>query len=441
MAQVFPFCGLRYNNKKIKDIKTVLAPPYDVVNKEARDKFLLESKYNIFHLELPKEDKKNNRNRYENAAHFLNKWKKEGVIIRDESPKIYSYEIDFKIDNKNFSRKAIVALVRVEPWENRIIRPHEKTFDKVTTDRLHLLEHTKTQFSQVFLLYRGNQKATEILKEYNTNMLYEVEDPLGNTHKLSSISDLDCAKRLHEFFSSLPMYIADGHHRYTTALNFSRRMQEKFGSESWRAYNYIMVYMVDVNDPGLIVLPTHRIVTLSNQSEVIDVLDKSRGFFDTVTKKDIEDVNINSLKDIKAELSKLKEKTAFAVFYVKDNKISFEFWRLKETVLKELLKNIPEVLAKLDVTILNDIVFTRVVGLDMNKDSDLSKISFTPEESNLLNLKENQLFFMLNATDANEVLKVSDEGLVMPHKSTFFYPKILTGLVMNSVSENDKILL
>jgi len=441
MAQVFPFCGLRYNDKKIKDIKSVLAPPYDVVNKESRDKFLLESKYNIFHLELPQEDKKNNRTRYENAAHFLNKWKKENIIIRDESPRIYSYDIDFKIDNKNFSRKAIVALVKVEPWESRIIRPHEKTFDKVTTDRLHLLEHTKTQFSQVFLLYKGNQKATEILSEYQANMLYEVEDPLGNIHKLSSISSLDCAKRLHEFFKTLPMYIADGHHRYTTALNFSKKMQAQFGTQAWRAYNYIMVYMVDVNDPGLIVLPTHRIVTLSNHDKIIDVLNKSREFFDTVTKKDIEDINTNSIKAIKAELGQLKEKTAFAVFYIKDNKITFEFWKLKETALKELLKKLPRSLATLDVTILNEIVFSKVVNLDLTKDSDISKISFTPEESNLLKMKENQLFFMLNATDANEVLKVSDEGLVMPHKSTFFYPKILTGLVMNSVSEKDKVLL
>jgi len=439
MAQVFPFCGLRYNEKKIKDIKTVLAPPYDVVNKEARDKFLLESKYNIFHLELPKEDKKNNRNRYENAAHFLNKWKREGIIIRDESPRIYSYEIDFKIDNKNFSRKAIVALVRVEPWENRIIRPHEKTFDKVTTDRLHLLEHTKTQFSQVFLLYRGNQQATEILNEYNSNMLYEVVDSLGNTHRLSSISDLDCAKRLHEFFSSLPMYIADGHHRYTTALNFSKMMQAKFGAEYWRAYNYIMVYMVDIDDPGLIVLPTHRIVTLSNYDEILGVLKNSKDFFEITKKKPF--ISIESLREIRIELEKLKESTAFAVFYKDNNKIFSEIWKLKEHILTELMRLIPRSLAELDVTILNEIVFSKVIKLDIERESDISRVSFTPEDVDVLKIEKNQMFFMLNATDAHKVLKVSDEGLVMPHKSTFFYPKILTGLVMNSVSEHDKILL
>ncbi len=440
MAKVYPFCGLRYNNQKIQNIQELIAPPYDVVTKSIRDKFLLASPYNIFHLELPKEDKKNNRNKYEHASFLLKQWRKESIIIRDPLPCIYVYNIEFKVDNKYYTRQGIVALVRVEPWETRIIRPHEKTFNKVTNDRLCLLEHTKTQFSQVFLLYKGNKKAGEILKDYSATLLYELKDYLGNTHRLSSISDIECAKRLHNLFKDLPMYIADGHHRYTTALNFSQKMKKILGDEPWRAYNYLMVYMVDVDDPGLLVLPTHRIVSLSNHDNVLNVIAKSKLFFDTKI-QEVSNIDQIGITRIKESLNSLRANTSFAVFYKEHDKIVSEIWTLKDSVFEELISTIPKPLAQLDVTILNEIVFSKIIQLDIEKEHDLSKISFTPDDNKLLTISDTQLFFMLNATKPEEVLRVSDEGLVMPHKSTFFYPKILTGLVMNSVSENDKVYL
>ncbi len=446
MAKVVPFCGLRYFLPNAGDINKLVAPPYDVVSKAERDQLTSDNPYNIFHLELPSPNntKTPSLSKYENAAQLLKKWEQNKIIARDQKPAIYPYDIEFTSHLGKHKRRGLVALLKVEPWERNIIKPHEKTFDKVTSDRLKLLEHTKTQFSQVFLLYNGKEAASNILKEAQTDLLYQVTDHIGNKHSLSMVTDKDCLYELCKMFSNLPMYIADGHHRYTTAIRFSQKMRERFGSEPQRAYNYLMVYLVDIDDPGLIVLPTHRVVNQKGL-DFKQLLKKAEGFFDQ-QQLDIETGPSSSTTDqisskIQRHLEDKNDRTSLAFVYKEQNKISCTIWRLKPEILNSMIDNgTPKVLAELDVTVLNDVVFPEILGITPHSQNDLISISYTPDSSSALrHLKDDQLLFILNPTPAKRVLDVADAGLVMPHKSTFFYPKILTGLVMNSVSETDSI--
>lgn len=435
MAIISPFNGILYQTTN-EDINKLVAPPYDVVSKFERDALVSGSEHNIFHIELPECDHTDGcTDRYEHAHKLFQNWLKNGILQQDRNEAMYPYEISFSLNGEPHIRHGFIARLGIEPWENRVVLPHEQTFDKVTEDRMKLLAATHAQFSQIFAIYRNNTRVTEALRlmEDRKEELFFATDSQGNRHTLYRITDKQAIHELTQAFQAMPVYIADGHHRYTTALRYWQAMQK--GGTATRDTGFIATYLVNADDPGLIVLPTHRLITLHDQAEMKAFL--------TALRRDMSNVfEFSSIllpqNASELELADFLKRHLFAangmpVFgMVTAVAETLELWRLKkDSPGHSRLQKLPAPLAGLDVVAFNEILLDwckkHIQSLETKQ-----TISYTADAAETIrNLKPNQLLCCLRPTSVQDVLNVADAGLTMPHKATFFYPKILTGMVIN----------
>ena len=420
MAIILPFHGIRYDLNRAGAMEDLVAPPYDVVTREQRDRLVAQNPHNIFALELPDD----NGGGYRHAADTFNSWLDEGIIKREDEPAIYPYEIEFKVDGKVFLRHGIIALVRIEDWESHIIRPHEKTFNSVTEDRYRLLKATEAQFSQIFAIYRHNESVLRLVLQGKSmaGPLFEVNDQSGNTHRLWRLAEKELIRGLHNAFLGQALYIADGHHRYTTALKYRNDMRATFGMDPSMPYNYIMTYLVDAEDPGLMVLPTHRIVTMEEGWASFEALARIFEKEDIVLPEGTGPEGVASA--LSNALSVYPERRGIGVVRG-SKKDSAQVWWPKQDL------GGTSALAGLDVFILEEVVLKALSCKAISYSSDAV--------SAIQGLSEGQVLFYLRAAPVGQILDIADAGLTMPHKSTFFYPKILTGPVLNSVSTKDTL--
>ncbi len=435
MALITPFKGLRYDTKFAGPMTSLVAPPYDVVNQKYRDKLVSKNPYNVFSLELTEARAcvPEKIDKYHCAGKLLSNWMRSGILKRDPEPAIYPYEIDFSVNSAWFRRKGFIALVRIEEWKDRIILPHERTFDKVTRDRYRLLEATQAQFSQIFMLYRHNDQAAEALEDLDGQELYAVEDDIGNTHRLFRVTGPESIKSLTHSLEKACLYIADGHHRYTTALRYRNAMRKLYGDDPSLPFNFLMTYLVDSEDQGLIVLPTHRILKLPNQALSPGSMEKLAEFFD-IERLDTDNIGPDSLlARLEARFEGSPDRQGIGVIWQGGEQA--QIWWCNEALRKRLRgKGVPRPLDELDVVALDDIIIRQLLGLDPDRLENGRDIRYTADGNEALkNLMEDEILFFLRPTPVEQVLDTADAGLTMPHKSTFFYPKILTGLVMNSL--------
>ncbi len=433
MAKIIPFRGTRYNIGLFDDLSSLFAPPYDIVTKEERDSYVRQNPYNIFRLELPSKADCNGgaADKYRCAATFLHKWQRERIFLTDHEPAIYPYDIEFVSDGKAFVRKGFICLVRTDDWSDGTILPHEKTFQKVTQDRLSLRMTTRAQFSQIFMLYRHQEGLDQALGHGSREELFTVEDAKGCIHKLYRVSDRNSLEQISGCLSGTPLYIADGHHRYTTAIQYRKEMTARYGDNPEALYNYTMVYLVDVKDPGMIVLPTHRLVSIPegmNCEEVIERL--SRLFYLKELEQSTQFSGPWQAHEFKKTLSETCLNGITLLFG--SRKRAFVLCP-KDEARKELLETVGHrELAELDVVVLEELVFKKALGIESERLEAGRDIIFTADsEGAIRSLKQHQMLFFMHPTPVEQVLDVADAGLSMPHKSTYFYPKILTGMVLN----------
>jgi uncharacterized protein (DUF1015 family) len=417
MAIILPFCGIRYNTDRAGDMVQLVAPPYDVVDDEKRDSLVSKNHYNIFSLELSKPDFSGTHkvDKYTCAKKKFESWLSKKILEQKDRHAIYPYDISFSTTGGNSCRKGFVALIRVEDWESRIVRPHERTFDRVTEDRFHLLQATEAQFSQ--------------------------KDETGNTHRLWKITDVDRLKSLHECLLETVLYIADGHHRYTTAIKYRNKMQKAYGKDPSKPYNYLMVYLVDAEDPGLVILPVHRVITLPEALDLKLIEATASQVFDVE--------QISHTKDLKPEqlctnliqcLDEKPQRRGIGVIFGKGK--TAQIWWQKTTSQNKLLSHLHPALSELDVILLEEAIIKGIFKINPQSLEAGKTIKFTIDAPGAVKaLDENDVLFILRPTPVNQVLNVADTGLIMPHKSTYFTPKILTGLVINSVDKNKSVWL
>ncbi len=441
MAIVLPFRGIRYNTDQAGDMAQLVAPPYDVVDDEKRDSLVSKNHYNIFSLELSKPDFSGTHkvDKYTCAKRKFESWLSKKILEQKDRHAIYPYDISFSTTGGNSCRKGFVALIRIEDWESRIVRPHERTFDRVTEDRFHLLQATEAQFSQVFILYRHCPDAARILAESERKELYTVKDETGNTHRLWKITDVDRLKSLHECLLETVLYIADGHHRYTTAIKYRDKMQKAYGKDPSKPYNYLMVYLVDAEDPGLVILPVHRVITLLEALDLKLIEATASQVFDVE--------QISHTKDLKPEqlctnliqcLDEKPQRRGIGVIFGKGK--TAQIWWQKTTAQNKLLSHLHPALSELDVILLEEAIAKGIFKINPQSLEAGKTIKFTIDAPGAAKaLDENDVLFILRPTPVNQVLNVADSGLIMPHKSTYFTPKILTGLVINSVDKNKSV--
>jgi uncharacterized protein (DUF1015 family) len=444
MALVAPFRALRYNPKKIERIEDVITPPYDIISAGDGEKLRRKNPYSMINLDLrnTSQNEDADASRYQQAQASFAAWQAEDILIRDVQAGIYLYSIDYVLPGgQSFTRKGMVCLVGLEEFSKGVVRPHEKTFAGVIQERLKLMEHCQAQFSKVFSLYCDpEQEVIRTLEQAQIpEPLLEVEEGNGNRHRLWQVTDPAALARVQQFLQDKPVYIADGHHRYTTALEHRRRAlvaQPDLPAEDPR--NFIMMYLCAAEDPGLSVLPTHRLVRWPGNLSGTALMEKM-----THPLLHREEIQQGSRKEqLLALVKRMNEGQKaglplFGIYHPGEDRAFLLRVQDKHPALIEK----PAVLRELDVVILSELLLGRCLDLTSEQAKDISYISDLDEALDLAVQESSSdsgktpLLFLLNATKAEQVLKVADQGEIMPHKSTFFYPKILTGLLINRLDE------
>ena len=408
---VIPFRGLRYNATKVKRIQNVIAPPYDVIKPEERAALAARHHANIIRLILsqPHTDDTDNANQYTRAAKLMNRWIADGTLVRDTTPRYYIYDQSFNAPNgKNYTRRALIALVKLEPFENRVVLPHEKTHAGPKIDRLNLMRECHANLSPIFLLYADPTGDIEQIMERFTNTHRpEIDCPetFGSTHQLWCIDDAERNTQIQNLFSSKPLLIADGHHRYETALAF----RDEMAHTALPGYEYIMVNLVRMESQGLAVLAIHRLLDNLNPNTITQAIAKLPEVFEIH--------NIDTQANLMAQLDTLKGKSPAVGMYTGDDNYRL---LIPHTTTRQ----------QLDVTLVQETLIKGMFQVQTLTDH-ISYTAYADDAVAHVNGKSDRVALLMNPTPVEQVLEVAMAGATMPQKSTYFYPKMATGFVVN----------
>lgn len=427
MADIKAFHAMRYT-KNAGTPAELTCPPYDIISEAERTAFLERNEHNVIRLELPKGD-----DPYTGAGETLRTWLNDGTLKCDEDAGIYIYEEEFltAVDHgEKKSLKGIVSLVRVEDFSAGVVLPHEETLSKAKKDRFELMKATNCNFSQIYSLYVDENGETQrrIDRLSAGTPRCEFSDGLV-THRLWVVNDKMALEAFRAEFASRKLYIADGHHRYETAINYRNYCRENAvwapGSE------FVMMMLVDMAHPGLVVFPTHRLVRDFENFDAEKVLIGSKEYFDVTLLAGSDAIE----PTLKADYDAGKKSFVFA--YTENGAQAFALLTLKDlSVMEELLPEKSEASRELDVSVLHTLVLERILGIDKENMANQKNLTYTRSLSEALESVKagsSQCAFILNPTRVEEIGAVAAAGEKMPQKSTYFYPKLITGLVMNNL--------
>ena len=412
MAEVIPFKGVLFNVPKISKIsgEDLLAPPYDIITPEYRETLYDQSPYNIVKVDFGKElpEDNDNGNRYTRAKEYLDLWLNEEALLVSDQPCFYLYEVSYKIKDKELKLSGFLGLVRLEPLGKGNIYPHEYTHSKPKKDRLELMRHCEANISPIFSLYnsQGNGISGLLSKTSKTKPYIEAKDSDSSIHRLWTINDNASNRTIMNELDGSAIFIADGHHRYETALEYQKEMKKKNSSSDKPApHDYVLMFLANIADEGISILPTHRLVK-SISPDILELL--SADF-------DIQEMQNNI--DIPSAIAGKRD--VYGLYK------GGEYW-YRLSYKGEGIHGVPSVLKNLDVTILHELIFKQILDIDsVEYEMDVQKCL------NLVREKEFAAAFFLNPTRVEDVENVALASLRMPPKSTYFFPKLMTGLVLN----------
>lgn len=427
MAEIKAFKGMRYTDNG-GTLNTLVCPPYDIISDAQRGEYIERNPYNIIRLELPK----GGDERYREAGSTLDKWLDKEILACDGEDSIYVYEMQFTANGARRSLKGFVSLVRLTDFSEGIVLPHEETLSKAKQDRFDLMSETFCNFSQIYSLYMDEDNSVCGMIDGSSKSApdMEVTDGEGTVHRMWSVSDKDTLLKLTEAFADKKLYIADGHHRYETALNFHRSLCAEGKAVPGDESGYVMMMLVNMENSGLVVFPTHRIVHGLSEFDAEKIINECRNYF-TVAEAPDEG-------RMQAALNKAYDegKKAFAM-YVGAGKC-FVMTLKDEAAVKKLLPDMSEAYCGLDVSVLHSLVLERIFGIDKENMANQKNLGYTRSREEALKAVDMggaDCSFILNPTKVSEIRDVAAAGEKMPQKSTYFYPKLITGLVMNRFGE------
>lgn len=436
MAIVAPFRGLLYSPQKISDLSEVIAPPYDVITPAEQDKLYEKSPHNVVRLILNRDP-----DSYTSVARIFERWQAETILVRDEKPAVYFMRHRFSLKGgEQKERLGFIALTRMEDLSSGMIRPHEKTLAEPKEDRFRLLEACQANLSQIFALYADpRQTINRMLVEHagQTPPLFQAMDGGGGTCLFWRITDRAIIRRLQREMADKVLLIADGHHRYEAAMRYRDSLRAKLPNITGReSFNYVMMYLADLTDNGVVILPTHRLMcTLPAIPNLDEAL--RRYFYLEAYPKSAEGKQW-FLKGLK---NGAKKRPLIGVSLKKDPHYLILRVKNKRT-MQRVARSMSPALRELDVTILHLLVFEHVLGLSPEDQVRRDTLSYLHDEEKALQAVENgacQAAFILNPPRAEEALTVALQGEKMPQKSTYFYPKLPTGFVMNKIDPAEDI--
>ncbi|MDO8949266.1 MAG: DUF1015 domain-containing protein [Actinomycetota bacterium] len=431
MAFVKPFQAVMYRRDGVGDITRFVAPPYDVINAESREALIGKDPHNVVAIDLPKgpADPTAPGNRYDSAAATWNAWREEGILVEDPSPAIYVLEQVWEHVGRHVRRRAFIAATGLHAFDEGVVLPHERTLPKAIADRLYLTRACAANLSQVFGLFTDPAGETDDIFEAATHSeeLLSATDADGVVSRLWAIRDNDTLRSLQSMLADKQIFIADGHHRYTTALAYrdERRAADAANGITHEAppnYDFTLMALVNMDDPDLIVLPTHRLARADGTfvpdlfwaglSENFDVVEPPSGHPAAALAAAAVPTFLVRTSDGTTRLASLRSDVDLATAIPTDASAA---WK------------------SIDVAVLQELVLRPLLGIHPDEPSTLDRLSFVKDAHEALKVADADVAFVLNATRMDQLRAVAVGGETMPQKSTYFYPKLLSGLLFRAM--------
>jgi len=467
--EVKPFKAFRYNPQVVGDVGRCIAPPYDVISADEQERLYHKSKYNVAYITKGKTNPTDNgqHNVYTRAAEYLQKWISEGALKQDDKESIYGYIQDFELNGVAFQRLTFIALGKLEDF-GKAVRPHEQVFEKPMLDRLNLERATSARFGLVFMLYedlqgvadkiitkamtqepptvarasrsctpsgamRRQRQGQDALATPATQPLVDFVDDQGVRHRLFAITAADEIEAVTSMMAEKSCIIADGHHRYTTGLKYMRESGNP-------AARYQMLAFTNTRQKGLVVLATHRLVGGMTGFKRLEFIARLEDNFRLVQFKFSSNTKEQAKQDMLAQMRSVhgQDKTTFGI-YVGDK--SFYVATLKDrAAMNAAAPGMSEAWRALDVSVLQKLVLEGLLGLDEQKMGDPEHVEYVKDIPNAvdeliaqIDAGRKQIAFLTNPVKMQQLADVTDAGERMPHKSTYFYPKMYTGLTIQKL--------
>jgi uncharacterized protein (DUF1015 family) len=431
MVKVSPFRGIIYNPEKIGKLDKVMSPPYDIISKEMQSKLYEKHPQNFVRLILgminPNDSENNNR--YTRAKDLFDTWIKDSTLISSDKTAVFPYKIQYKVKNQIKTMNGFFVLLKIDP-EYKLVKAHERTLSKPKADRLNIMRACHANLEPIQLLYID--EADKIRKKIDESINEPIVDVTGYdgfNHKLWRVEDENIISMIQNELKNKVLFIADGHHRYQTAINYANEVKEKSGNTDENApFNFRMVILANMFDEGLSILPTHRLIKKSDIGIEV-LLEKLKEYF-VVEEKTVDDskdyVSIVS-KKIKGDLK--TETDHKFVMYLKGK---YYLLTLKdEAFMDKFAIDRSKTWRTLDVSILHKIILEHLMKINQDNLEDHVKYTRVDEEAiKFVDKGKYDLSFLMNATKIDELKAIADAGEHMPQQSTYFLPKMLSGLVM-----------
>ncbi len=433
MAEVRPFRGVHYNRSLLKDWASVICPVYDIITPQQQQELYLKSECNFVHLEFSREMPQDTAtdNKYTRAAAALEQWLKQDILEVDEKPAIYLHDQYYPHQGKECKRRGITVRVRLEEWDKKVVRPHEGTTAEPKSDRLSLLWALQANTCPVLAMYedKGQQISNLLAILEKSKPLIDLEMVGGEGHKVWAITEPGVINQISDRLAGEPIYIADGHHRYESALAYQReRLTCSPSASREEAFDFVMMTLVDFSDRGLLILPPHRLVRGIPKSTLNGFMDKLKAFFE------IEEVplsNAHAWKQVD-DLIARTDGTRITLFGIAPGRL----FVLKVRDLAAVSKLMPyfhsDIYNELDVSIIDHVILENLLALRSEQEKSSLGYSYDRQDAvNRVLAQEYQLAFLLSPIKAEVIKAIADVGDKMPRKSTYFYPKVPAGLVFN----------
>jgi uncharacterized protein (DUF1015 family) len=429
MPRIAPFKALRFDETRLP-IAQVIAPPYDVISPDQRAALEAQHGRNVVALDLPRGE---GDEKYANARRLLDQWVSEGTLREDGQPAIYRYEQTFSFDTgtgpRTYVRKGFIAAIELSPFSDRIVLPHEHTLSGPKVDRFKLIKTTEAHFSQIFALYRDPRGEAEAALEQATTGAPTVDavTPDGCRHRLWAVSDQTAIAAVVKALAPKQVMIADGHHRYETMVAIRDALRPAGAAPGTSQADFGPMFFARAEDPGLLVLPTHRMVHGLAESVLDGLAERCQPWFEVESSAESDAASISD---------RLRREGERAVsFAVRRPKQAQTLWlRLRENA--DLSRLGPPTLGCLDVSVLHGLILDPILGIGAEAMAKQSNLTYSHELGETLNRVSTgavQAAFIMNATKVHQVLDACEAGFVLPQKSTYFQPKLATGLVMQKI--------
>jgi uncharacterized protein (DUF1015 family) len=443
MAEIQPFRAFRYDTNRVA-LKDVLTQPYDKITPAMQDRYYAASPYNLIAIEkgrvLPDDSPENNV--YTRAARTVDEWIAQKFLLQDAAPNIYVYAQEFEVPGSHTRRARVgfIALTRLEDYDARVVFRHEHTLSAPKADRIELLRRTRAQTGQLFLLYDDPTRQIDSWLEQTarTPTPLELCDEYGVTHRLWPVADAGFAERIQKAMAAQKLVIADGHHRYETALNYRNECRARSGTaDPFAAYEFAMATFVNTHSKGLTILPTHRLVAHLANFDFDRFREAVGAYFDWYSYPfaDAEDRAASYAEFRKDFEGQNHGRRAIGVYPGPGRQgAAFYLFILRRGVdLEDLLPNVSAAQRELDVVLLHRLMLEKGLGITPEDVASEKNIRYEREMDAALSAVdrgEAQIAFLLNPVRVKQVIDIALSGDVMPQKSTDFYPKLLSGITI-----------